>query len=271
MEIDDCAFPLVQDIICTDSLATGFKDTDYALLVGAKPRGPGMERADLLKDNGKIFIAQGKAIADNSNRNIKVIVVGNPTNTNCLILANHAKGIPQENFSAMTRLDHNRGIYQLSQKLKVPLSKIRNFSIWGNHSPTMVPLLSATRVNGKDAFSQVEEEWVSKWFNPKVGKRGAEIIEARKLSSAASAANSAIEHIRDWALGADDWVSMGVHSDGSYGIPKGLVYSFPCTVKGDGTYKIVKDVKITPYYQKLLDKTTKELLDERKAVESLLK
>jgi len=270
MEINDCAFPLVQEIICTDSQSVGFKDTDYALLVGAKPRGPGMERADLLKDNGKIFIDTGKAISDNSSRDVKVIVVGNPANTNSLIAAHYAKGIPKENFTAMTRLDHNRAIYQLADKCKCSLSDIKDFGIFGNHSPTMVPMLTKATIKGKKALDILDAKWIDTFFNPKVGKRGAEIIEARKLSSAASAANAAIEHIRDWALGSDGITSMAVPSDGSYGVPTGLIYSFPVKC-GGGKYTIIKDFPVTEYYQGLLDKTTKELLDERKAVEEFLK
>lgn len=240
MEVDDCAFPLVAGIETTSNQSVGFKDTDYAMLVGSKPRGPGMERADLLKDNGKIFISTGKAINDNSSRDVKVVVVGNPCNTNCLIAAHYAKDIPKENFTAMTKLDHNRGLSQLSQKMGVATQNFTNFSIWGNHSPTMVPMLTATQANGQGVLGQLEHEWVDGFFHPKVGKRGAEIIEARKLSSAASAGNAAIEHIRDWELGTNgQWTSMAVHSDGSYGIPEGLVYSFPVTCK-DGKYEIVK-------------------------------
>ncbi|KRX02852.1 Lactate dehydrogenase/glycoside hydrolase, family 4, C-terminal [Pseudocohnilembus persalinus] len=271
MEIDDCAFPLVQDIICTSNQSVGFKDTDFAMLVGSKPRGPGMERADLLNDNGKIFIDTGKAINDNASRNVKVVVVGNPCNTNCLIASHYAKDIPKENFTAMTKLDHNRGLSQLAQKLGTQVTDIKNFSIWGNHSPTMVPMLTNTTIGGKQALKQVDHEWVDGFFHPKVGKRGAEIIAARKQSSAASAGNAAIEHIRDWVAGTNgEWTSMAVHSDGSYGIPEGLIYSFPVTTE-NGQYKIIKDLEISEYYQSKLDITTQELLQERSFVEKLLK
>lgn len=270
MELDDCAFPLVQDIICTDNQSVGFKDVDVAMLVGSKPRGPGMERSDLLKDNGKIFVDTGKALNDNASRDVKVVVVGNPCNTNCLIAQHYAKDIPRENFTAMTRLDHNRGLSQLAQKVGCSVTDIENFSIWGNHSPTMVPSLANTLIKGKKATDILEHKWIDTFFHPKVGKRGAEIIEARKSSSAASAANAAMEHIRDWVLGSNGWTSMAIYSTGQYGIPKDLIFSFPVVTK-NGKYTVVDGIQISEYYRKKLDITVKELVEERQAVEFLLK
>lgn len=240
------------------------------MLVGSKPRGKGQERADLIKDNGKIFVDTGKAINDNASRNCKVLVVGNPANTNCLIAAHYAKDIPKENFTAMTRLDHDRALFQLASKTGSKVTDIRKLCIWGNHSPTMYPDLTNTTVHGKLIAPTLDHTWVDTVFNPKVGKRGAEIIDARGSSSAASAANAAINHVRDWALGSEDWLSMGIPSDGSYGVPKGLVFSFPVTIK-NGKYSIVQGLKISEYSQKKIDITTKELLEERACVESLLK
>lgn len=270
MELNDCAFPLLHEIICTDSQSVGFKDADYALLVGSKPRGKGQERADLIKDNGKIFVETGKAINDNSSRNIKVLVVGNPANTNCLIASHYAKDIPAKNFTAMTRLDHDRALHQLATKVNCKVTDIKNLGIWGNHSPTMYPDLTSTTVNGKLINPTLDAAWVDTVFNPKVGKRGAEIIDARGSSSAASAGNAAINHIRDWALGSSEWVSMGVPTDGSYNVPKGLVFSFPVTTK-NGEYHIVQGLKVSEYSQKKIDITTKELIEERDCVDSLLK
>jgi len=271
MEINDCAFPLLKGIVTTDSAAVGFKDADYALLVGSKPRGKGQERADLIKDNGKIFVDVGKAINDNASRNIKVLVVGNPANTNCLIAAHYAKDIPAKNFTAMTRLDHDRALYQLANKTGSSVTDIKKLGIWGNHSPTMYPDLTNTTVKGKLIAPTLDHAWIDTFFNPKVGKRGAEIIDARGSSSAASAGNAAISHIRDWALGSHgEWVSMGVPSDGSYNVPKGLIFSFPVTTKG-GDYHIVQGLKVDEYSQKKIDITTKELLEERQCVEALLK
>ncbi|CAD8117338.1 unnamed protein product [Paramecium sonneborni] len=270
MEIQDCAFPLVQGIVATDNQAVGFKDVNYALLVGAKPRGPGMERGDLLKDNGKIFTETGKYINDNASRDIKVVVVGNPCNTNCLILANQIKDIPKENFTAMTRLDHNRAQHQLADKLGVHSTDIRKIAIFGNHSPTMVPYID--QMTAKNHKATVDQQWVTQTFIPTVQQRGAEIIKARKLSSAASAGNAAMNHITTWVNGTaeGDYTSMAIPSDGSYGVPKGLIFSFPVTVK-NGKYSIVQGLPISPFYQGLLDKTIKELVDERSAVDHLLK
>lgn len=270
MELYDCAFPLLHSVVCADAYAEGFKNTDYALLVGAKPRGPGMERADLLKDNGRIFIDTGKAINDHSSRNVKVLVVGNPANTNCLIASHYAKSIPKENFTAMTRLDHNRALYQLAAKTNAHVDEIQKFAIWGNHSPTMYPDINHATVKGKAATSLVDQNWVDNDFIPCVQQRGAAIIKARKLSSAASAGSSAIDHIRDWVLGTNGkWTSMAVPSDGSYGIAPGLIFSYPVTTE-NGKYKIVQGLKVGGEAQKRLDITRDELLSERKAVEEFL-
>merc|ERR1711976_990939 len=244
MELYDCAFPLLAGIVSTDNQSVGFKDVDYALLIGAKPRGPGMERGDLLKDNGKIFIDTGKAINDNASRNCKSLVVGNPANTNCLILANHAKDIPSENFMAMTRLDHDRAVGQLGSKLNVHVDDVHNFCIWGNHSPTMYP---------------------------NVQQRGNAIIDARGASSAASAGNAAIAHMRDWVYGTQGaWQSMGTISDGSYGIEKGLVYSFPTVIDAHGRASMVRDLPVSDHSREMMDKTMAELKSERDAVAHLL-
>jgi malate dehydrogenase len=204
-ELHDCAFPLLEDIVITDSLTTAFTDVDYAFLIGAKPRGPGMERSDLLKDNGKIFVATGKAMHDHAKRDCKSIVVGNPANTNALILASNCPGIPRENFTAMTRLDHNRALTQLALKTGSSVTDIKQLAIWGNHSPTMYPDIRSTTVKGKKATDLVDHKWINDEFTPRVQKRGAEIIALRKLSSAASAGNAAIDHMRDWALGSNEW------------------------------------------------------------------
>jgi len=270
MELYDCAFPLLHSVVCSDQYSGGFKDTDYALLIGAKPRGPGMERGDLLKDNGKIFIDTGRAINDHSSRNVKVLVVGNPANTNCLIASHYAKNIPKENFTAMTRLDHNRALYQLAAKTNSHVDQIEKLAIWGNHSPTMYPDINHATVNGKAAPSLVDQAWVDNEFIPTVQQRGAAIIKARKLSSAASAGSSAIDHIRDWVLGTKGkWTSMAVPSDGSYGIAPGLIFSYPVTTE-NGKYKIVQGLKVNAESQRRLDITRDELLSERKAVEEML-
>lgn len=219
-ELHDCAFPLLDDIVITSSLSTAFKDIDYAFLVGAKPRGAGMERGDLLKDNGKIFVDVGKAMNDNAKRECKTIVVGNPANTNCLICSHHAPGIPRENFTAMTRLDHNRALIQLALKTGSKVTDIHQLAIWGNHSPTMYPDIRNTTIKGKKATDLVDAKWVNDEFTPRVQQRGAEIIKLRKLSSAASAANASIDHMRDWALGSKEWQSIAFHTDGKlYGVP----------------------------------------------------
>lgn len=271
MEIDDCAFPLLHKINTTSNLSVGFKDCDAIFLVGSKPRGPGMERADLLKQNGAIFVEQGKAIADNAKRNVKVLVVGNPANTNCLIAMKNAKSLDSSCFNAMTRLDHNRALSQLAEKTGSSTTNIQKMAIWGNHSSSMYADLHNCTVDGKAALPLVGQEWYEKTFIPTVAKRGAEIINARGASSAASAANAAIDHMRDWFLGASDWVSMSVPTDGQvYGIPKDLIYSFPCTVT-DGKYKIVTGLELNDFSKAKMKITTDELISERNDIEHLLK
>lgn len=271
MELNDCAFPLLRGVVSADNLTDGFKDIDYALLIGAKPRGPGMERADLLKDNGKIFVDTGKALNDHASRDVKVLVVGNPANTNCLIAQNHAPNLPKENFTAMTRLDHNRALYQLSKKFSVGLEDIQHFAIWGNHSPTMYPDTTHATIKGEEIYSKIDKTWLTSEFIPKVQQRGTAIINARKSSSAASAGNAAIDHIHDWALGSEgDWTSMGVYSEGDYGVAKGLIYSFP-VITENGHWSIVKNLKIAPESMEALKKTEAELLQEREIVSHLLK
>lgn len=271
MELDDCAFPLLADVICTDDPKVAFKDADYALLVGARPRGPGMERKDLLEANAAIFSVQGKAIAAVANKNIKVLVVGNPANTNALIAQRNAIGIDPNNFTAMTRLDHNRAMSQLAQKTGTTVNDVTNMTIWGNHSSTQYPDLFHAKVKGKAAIELVDQAWYKETYIPAVQQRGAAIIAARGASSAASAANAAIDHVRTWALGTngDDWVSMGVYSDGSYGIEKGLIYSFPVRTK-NGKWEIVQGLTIDEFSQQKLKATEKELAEERDAVKHLL-
>ncbi len=271
MELEDCAFPLLAGVVKTDDAATAFADADYALLVGAMPRKAGMERSDLLSANGGIFKPQGKAISDNAKKNIKVLVVGNPANTNALIAMNNAPNISAKQFTAMTRLDHNRAVSQLAAKVGVPITKVTNMTIWGNHSVTQYPDLFHAKVGGKNAAKLVDNQaWINDTFIPTVAKRGAAIIEARGASSAASAANAAIDHMRSWALGTapGDWVSMGVPSDGSYGVPKGLISSFPCTCAG-GKYSIVKGLEIDDYSRVKIDASVAELAEEREAVRDL--
>ena len=271
MELDDCAFPLLEQIVCTDEPNVAFKDADYALLVGARPRGPGMERKDLLEANAAIFSVQGKAINDVASRNIKVLVVGNPANTNALITQRNAPDIDPRNFTAMTRLDHNRAMTQLAQKTANAVTAVSHMTIWGNHSATQYPDLFHAKVNGKPALEQVEQDWYENTFIPDVQQRGAAIIKARGASSAASAANAAIDHMRTWALGSDanDWVSMGVYSDGSYDIAKGLIYSFPVTCK-DGDWAIVQGLDIDTFSRAKMSATEQELTEERDAVQHLL-
>jgi len=271
MEIDDCAFPLSAGFVLADDANTAFKDVDYALLVGAKPRGPGMERSDLLEANGGIFKVQGQALNANASRDVKVLVVGNPANTNAHTAKLSAPDLNPRNFTAMTRLDHNRALAQLAAQTESQVSDIKKMTIWGNHSTTQFPDISNATVAGKAAKDMVDFDWYKDQYIPRVAKRGAEIIEARGASSAASAANGAVDHIRDWALGtADgDWVSMGVPSDGSYGIPEGLVYSFPVTCEG-GDYSIVQGLEINDFSQTMMDATQKELEEERDAVAKIL-
>ncbi len=276
MELDDCAFPLLAGIVQTDDPNVAFKDADYALLVGAMPRKEGMERSDLLAANGGIFKPQGEAIARHANPNIKVLVVGNPANTNALIARESAmkvKGtkVNPRNFTAMTRLDHNRAVTQIAARLEVPVTDVKRMTIWGNHSVTQYPDLFNCKVGGKSAAGLVKDRaWIRKTYVPTVAKRGAAIIAARKLSSAASAANAAIDHMHDWALGSAkrDWVSMGVPSDGSYGVPEGLISSFPVVCK-DGDYSIVQGVKLNAFSQKFVDASVAELMEERAAVTDL--
>ena len=271
MELDDCAFPLLKSMELTDDPNVGFKDTQVALLVGARPRGPGMERSDLLAANGGIFKVQGKAINDNASRDIKVIVVGNPANTNAWTCMKSAPDINPAQFTAMTRLDHNRAKAQLAAKTGSAVSDIKKVTIWGNHSTTQYPDLSQATVGGKAALSLVERPWYENDYIPRVAKRGAEIIDARGASSAASAANAALEHMRDWVLGTPegDWVSMGIPSDGSYGIESGLMYSFPVTCK-DGKYSIVQGLPVDEFSRKRMTVTADELKEERDAVQQLL-
>ena len=271
MELDDCAFPLLNDVICTDDAAVAFKDADYALLVGARPRGPGMERKDLLEANAAIFSAQGKAIDSVASRDIKVLVVGNPANTNALIAQRNAPSIDPRNFTAMTRLDHNRSLTQLAKKTGVTINDVTHMTIWGNHSATQYPDLYNAKVGDKPAMELVEQSWLEDEFIPTVQQRGAAIIKARGASSAASAANAAIDHMRTWALGSaqGDWVSMGVYSDGSYGIEEGLIYSFPVTCS-DGDWSIVQNVDVNDFSRAKMSATETELCEERDAVAHLL-
>jgi len=271
MELDDCAFPLLTDVVCTDKADVAFGDADAAFLVGAMPRKDGMERSDLLSANGGIFKPQGQAIAGNAKKNIKVLVVGNPANTNALIAMNNAKGIDPRQFTAMTRLDHNRAVSQLAQRVGKPVTSIKKMTIWGNHSTTQYPDLFHCEVDGKNAAQLVNDQaWLDGEFIPTVAKRGAAIIKARGSSSAASAANAAIDHMRDWAQGtaAGDWVSMAVPSDGSYGVPEGLISSFPCVCK-NGDYSIVQGLDIDAYSRGKIDASVAELEEERTAVRDL--
>ena len=270
MVIEDCAFPLVAGIVQTDDANVAFKDADYCLLVGARPRGPGMERKDLLEANAAIFSAQGKAINDNASKDVKVLVVGNPANTNALIAYRNAPDLKPGQFTAMTRLDHNRAMAQLANKTGKHSTDVESMIIWGNHSATQYPDIHHCTVAGAAATGLVDQDWITGDFIPTVQQRGAAIIKARGLSSAASAANAAIEHMRDWALGTNGKiVSMGIHSDGSYGVTEGLIYSFPVTC-ANGEYSIVQDLEINAFSQDLMDKSEIELSEERDAVASLL-
>lgn len=271
MELEDCAFPLLAGVVCTDDPNVGFKDADYALLVGARPRGPGMERKDLLEANAAIFSVQGKAIDQNASKNIKVLVVGNPANTNALITQRNAPSIPARNFTAMTRLDHNRAMTQIAIKTGKTVNDVTNMTIWGNHSATQYPDLFNAKVSGQTASDLVDQAWLEGDFIPTVQQRGAAIIKARGASSAASAANAASGHMRSWALGTtgDDWVSMGVYSDGSYGIQEGLIYSFPCRCK-NGEWEIVQGLDINDFSRGKMQATEQELAEERDGVKHLL-
>ncbi|MCU0329751.1 MAG: malate dehydrogenase [Candidatus Kapabacteria bacterium] len=271
MELDDCAFPLVHGIVATDDPMVAFKDADYALLVGARPRSKGMERKDLLEANAQIFTVQGKALNAVANRNVKVVVVGNPANTNALITANSAPDLDPRNITALMRLDHNRALSQIAAKTGIHTSKLAKMTVWGNHSVTQYPDISTLEGNGSLVWPSIQDQdWYENTFIPTVAKRGAAIIEARGLSSAASAANAAIEHIRDWVLGtpAGDWVTMGIPSDGSYGIPEGVVYGFPVTCS-NGTYSIVQGLDISDFSRARMDATYQELLEERQGVQHL--
>ena len=271
MELDDCAFPLLAGVVCTDDADTAFGDVDVALLVGAMPRKQGMERSDLLSANGGIFKPQGEALSRSASRDVKVLVVGNPANTNALIAQSNAADLDPGRFTAMTRLDHNRAISQLAAKVGAPVTDVRRMTIWGNHSTTQYPDLFHAEVGGRNAYEAVgDHEWVDGTFIPTVAKRGAAIIEARGASSAASAASAAVDHIRSWVQGTPDgdWVSMGIPSDGSYGVPEGIISSFPVTCSG-GEYTIVEGLDIDDYSRSKIDASAAELVEERDAVKDL--
>jgi len=271
MELNDCAFPLLQGIVTSDDPEVAFKDSDYALLVGARPRGPGMERKDLLEANAAIFSEQGKAINKVANRDIKVLVVGNPANTNALIASANAPDIPDSQFTAMTRLDHNRALSQLAEKTSAHTTDIKRMTIWGNHSNTQYPDISNATVDGKPASGLVDQSWLEEDFIPTVQERGAAIIKARGASSAASAGSAAVDHMHTWALGTDDddWVSMAIPSDGSYDIEPGIIYSYPVTCSNGG-YEIVQGLEISEFSRSRMDATEDELRQERVAIEHLL-
>lgn len=271
MELDDCAFPLLAGMNAYSEAKKAFQDADYALLVGARPRGPGMERKDLLSANAQIFIAQGRALNECASRNVKVLVVGNPANTNAHIAIKSAPDLPAKNFTAMLRLDHNRALSQLATRLKQPVSAFEKLCVWGNHSPTMYADYRFATFNGQSVQQAInDQEWNQKVFLPSVGKRGAAIIEARGLSSAASAANAAIDHIRDWTLGSNgQWVTMGVPSQGQYGIPEGLVFGFPVTTS-NGEYKIVEGLPMDTFSKERIAITLKELIEEQENISLLL-
>ncbi|AJP47875.1 malate dehydrogenase [Rugosibacter aromaticivorans] len=271
MELDDCAFPTLVGMVGTDDPKVAFKEADYALLVGAKPRGPGMERKDLLMENAKIFIEQGKALNEVASRNVKVLVVGNPANTNAYIAMKSAPSLPKQNFTAMLRLDHNRAISQLATRTGKAVADIEKMIVWGNHSPTMYPDLRFASVAGQPALAAINDDaWYKNDYIPTVGKRGAAIIATRGASSAASAANAAIDHMRDWALGTNGkWVTMGIPSDGSYGIPQDIIYGVPVTCE-NGEYTRVEGLAIDDYSRSMMDKTLTELQEEQAGVASLL-
>jgi malate dehydrogenase len=270
MELLDCASPLLAGVVTTDDAKAAFDGVNYALLVGSRPRTKGMERKELLEVNGAIFTTQGKALAAGAADNVRILVVGNPANTNCLIAMNNAGSIARERFTAMTRLDHNRAKAQLAMKVDAPVASVARMTIWGNHSATQYPDVFHAQVDGRPASDLVDQAWIEKEFIPTVQQRGAAIIEARGASSAASAANAALDHVRDWALGtpSDDWVSMAVASDGSYGVPKGLISGFPCTTN-DGEWSIVPGLDIDPFSRARIDASVAELGEERDAVAEL--
>ena len=272
MELDDCAFPLLHSMIPASDPNIAFKDVDVALLVGARPRGPGMERKDLLEANGKIFGPQGKALSDNASRDVKVLVVGNPANTNCLIAMKNAPGLKPSNFTAMMRLDHNRSLSQVAQKVGKPVASVKKLHVWGNHSSTQYPDLFTAEVDGQKVWPMInDQDWLEKNFIPTIQQRGAAIIAARGLSSAASAANAAIEHVRDWVSGTrdGDWVSMGIASDGSYDIPEGVMYGYPAVCK-NGKFEIVKGIDVSEFSRSRMQATLKELTEERDAIKHLI-
>ena len=271
MELEDCAFPTLTNIIATDNAETAFGDAEFVLMVGARPRGPGMERKDLLQANAAIFTAQGTVLDENANRDVRVLVVGNPANTNALITASKVRRLDVSQITAMTRLDHNRAISQLASKTGKPASSVRRVSIWGNHSATQYPDLHHATIDGESALDKVGQEWMDSSFIPTVQKRGAEIIAARGLSSAASAGSSAIDHIRTWMQGTQDgdWTSMAISSDGSYGISSGLIYSYPVICRNGG-YEIVQDLEINAYSKEKMEITENELIEERDAIRDLL-
>ena len=272
MELNDCAFPLLQGVVATSDLEEGFSGADYALLVGARPRSAGMERKDLLGANGKIFAPQGKALNDHSSKDVRVLVVGNPANTNALIAMSNAPSLDRTQFTAMTRLDHNRAKSQLAEKTGRHVNDIRGVTIWGNHSATQYPDISHCTIAGTPAADLVDQEWYRETFIPTVQQRGAAIIKARGASSAASASSAAIDHMRTWALGTGDdgdWVSMGVASDDSYGIDQGIIYSYPCRCS-NGSFEIVQDLEIDDFSRERMNATERELREERSAVEELL-
>jgi malate dehydrogenase len=272
MELDDCAFPLLAGMTAASDPMAAFRDVEVALLVGARPRGPGMERKDLLEANGKIFAPQGKALDQVASRNVRVLVVGNPANTNCLIAMKNAPSLKPQQFTGMMRLDHNRATSQLAQRISKPVSSISKVTVWGNHSATQYPDLFQAEADGRKVWPLINDPtWLEKDFIPTVQKRGAAIIEARGLSSAASAANAAIDHIRDWVHGTreGDWVTMGVPSDGSYGIAEGVIYGYPVTCKG-GEYQVVKGVEVSDFSRRRMEATLKELHEERDGVKHLL-
>jgi malate dehydrogenase len=271
MELNDCAFPLLHGVVASDDPMVAFADIDYAFLVGARPRGPGMERKDLLEANGAIFTVQGKALNEVAKRDAKILVTGNPANTNALIAQCNAPDLNPANFSALTRLDHNRAVSQLAEKCNVLATDIKRVTIWGNHSSTQYPDLHHAEVNGRNAMSLVDQTWFTDEFIPVVQQRGAAIIKARGVSSAASAANASIDHMRDWIFGTPegDWTSMAVSSDGSYGIGEGVIYSYPVTIK-NGTYQIVQGLKINEFSRNRMDLTDQELREEKSAVQHLI-
>ena len=272
MELDDCAFPLLHGMVAAADPMVAFKDIEVALLVGARPRGPGMERKDLLEANGKIFGPQGRALDQVAKRNVKVLVVGNPANTNCLIAMKNAPSLDPRQFTGMMRLDHNRALSQIGQKIGKPVTALSKVTVWGNHSATQYPDLFQAECEGRKVWPMINDQsWLETAFIPTVQKRGAAIIDARGLSSAASAANAAIDHIRDWSLGtkAGDWVTMGIPSDGSYGIPEGIIFGYPVTCKG-GKYEIVQGLEVSAFSRGKIDATLKELHEERDGVKHLL-